>query len=149
MMKFRGHAHRSLDDKGRLILPPEFRDAIREELPDAVIVLTIFDKHVIGITPDQWNKLERELESIKSPSRALQNTIRLLNLGYTETPVGKQGRIAIPAHLRKSGKLDKEVVVIGAGRRLEIWSAEAFEDLLDQDYDVSTELAENNVSLPF
>jgi MraZ protein len=63
--------------------------------------------------------------------------------------VGKQGRIAIPAHLRKSGKLDKEVVVIGAGRRLEIWSAEAFEDLLDQDYDVSTELAENNVSLPF
>jgi MraZ protein len=149
MMKFRGHAHRSLDDKGRLILPPEFRDAIRAELPDAVIVLTIFDKHVIGITPDQWSKLERELESIKSPSRALQNTIRLLNLGYTETPVGKQGRIAIPAHLRKSGKLDKEVVVIGAGRRLEIWSAEAFEDLLDQDYDVSTELAENNVSLPF
>jgi MraZ protein len=131
MMKFRGHAHRSLDDKGRLILPPEFRDAIRAELPDAVIVLTIFDKHVIGITPDQWSKLERELESIKSPSRALQNTIRLLNLGYTETPVGKQGRIAIPAHLRKSGKLDKEVVVI------------------DQDYDVSTELAENNVSLPF
>ncbi|WP_338670207.1 division/cell wall cluster transcriptional repressor MraZ [Pseudodesulfovibrio methanolicus] len=148
-MKFRGHAHRSLDDKGRLILPPEFRDAIRAELPDAVIVLTIFDKHVVGITPDQWSKLERELESIKSPSRALQNTIRLLNLGYTETPVGKQGRIAIPAHLRKSGKLDKEVVVIGAGRRLEIWSAEAFEDLLDQDYDVSSELAENNVSLPF
>jgi len=148
-MKFRGHAHRSLDDKGRLILPPEFRDAIRAELPDAVIVLTIFDKHVIGITPDQWDKLERELESIKSPSRALQNTIRLLNLGYTETPVGKQGRIAIPAHLRKSGKLDKEVVVIGAGRRLEIWSADAFEDLLDQDYDVSSELAENNVSLPF
>lgn len=148
-MKFRGHAHRSLDDKGRLILPPEFRDAIRAELPDAVIVLTIFDKHVIGITPDQWDKLERELESIKSPSRALQNTIRLLNLGYTETPVGKQGRIAIPAHLRKSGKLDKEVVIIGAGRRLEIWSADAFEDLLDQDYDVSSELAENNVSLPF
>jgi MraZ protein len=148
-MKFRGHAHRSLDDKGRLILPPEFRDAIRAELPDAVIVLTIFDKHVVGITPDQWDKLERELESIKSPSRALQNTIRLLNLGYTETPVGKQGRIAIPAHLRKSGKLDKEVVVIGAGRRLEIWSAEAFEDLLDEDYDVSSELAENNVSLPF
>ncbi|EGB14843.1 MraZ domain-containing protein [Pseudodesulfovibrio mercurii] len=148
-MKFRGHAHRSLDDKGRLILPPEFRDTIRSELPDGVIVLTIFDKHVIGITPEQWNKLESELESIKSPSRELQNTIRLLNLGYTETPVGKQGRIAIPAHLRKSGKLDRDVVVIGAGRRLEIWSAEAFENLLDQDYDVSSELAENNVSLPF
>lgn len=148
-MKFRGHAHRSLDDKGRLILPPEFRDAIHAELPDGIIVLTIFDKHVIGITPSQWAKLESELESIRTPSRALQNTIRLLNSGYTETPVGKQGRIAIPAHLRKSGKLGGEVVVLGAGRRFEIWSAESFEALLDEDYDVSSELAENNVSLPF
>lgn len=148
-MKFRGHAHRSLDDKGRLILPPEFRDMIRSELPDAVIVLTIYDKHVIGITPEQWVKLEDELEKIKTPSRALQNTIRLFNSGYTETPVGNQGRIAIPAHLRKSGKLDKEVVIMGAGKRFEIWSAESFEHLLDEDHDVSAELAENNVALPF
>ena len=148
-MKFRGHAHRSLDDKGRLILPPEFRDLIRTELPDAVIVLTIYDKHVIGITPEQWTKLEGELEKVKTPSRALQNTIRLFNSGYTETLVGKQGRIAIPAHLRKSGKLEKDVVILGAGKRFEIWSADSFESLLDEDYDVSAELAENNVALPF
>jgi Uncharacterized protein conserved in bacteria len=148
-MKFRGHAHRSLDDKGRLILPPDFRDLIRSGLPEAVIVLTIFDKHVIGITPDQWARLEDELEKVKTPSRELQNTIRILYSGYTETPVGAQGRIAIPAHLRKSGKLDKDVVVMGAGRRFEIWPADSFERLLDEDYDVSHELAENNVSLPF
>lgn len=148
-MKFRGHAHRSLDDKGRLILPPDFRDLIRSGLPEAVIVLTIFDKHVIGITPDQWVRLEDELEKVKTPSRELQNTIRILYSGYTETPVGAQGRIAIPAHLRKSGKLDKDVVVMGAGRRFEIWPADSFERLLDEDYDVSHELAENNVSLPF
>lgn len=148
-MKFRGHAHRSLDDKGRLILPPDFRDMIRAEVEDAVIVLTIYDKHVIGITPDQWTRMEEELEKVKTPSRALQNTIRILYSGYTETPVGKQGRIAIPAHLRKSGKLDKDVVVMGAGRRFEIWPADSFERLLDEDYDVSQELAESNVSLPF
>ncbi|WP_285905296.1 division/cell wall cluster transcriptional repressor MraZ [Pseudodesulfovibrio pelocollis] len=148
-MKFRGHAHRSLDDKGRLILPPEFRDLIRSGVPEAVIVLTIFDKHVIGITPTQWARMEDELEKVKAPSRELQNTIRILYSGYTETPVGAQGRIAIPAHLRKSGKLDKDVVVMGAGRRFEIWPAESFEQLLDEDYDVSRELAENNVSLPF
>jgi len=148
-MKFRGHAHRTLDDKGRLILPPEFRDMILSELEDGVIVLTIYDKHVIGITPQQWTQLEGEFEKIKTPSRALLNTIRLFNSGYTETVVGKQGRIAIPAHLRKSGKLDGEVVVMGAGKRFEIWSAESFEQLLDEDYDVSDELAENNVALPF
>lgn len=149
MMKFRGHAHRILDDKGRLVLPPEFRDMIRSDSPDGVIVLTIYDKHVIGITPDQWTLLESELEKVKTPSRGLQNTIRILYSGYTELPVGKMGRIAIPAHLRKSGKLDKDVVVLGAGRRFEIWPADSYEQLLDEDYDVSSELAENNVSLPF
>ncbi|ADU63767.1 MAG: division/cell wall cluster transcriptional repressor MraZ [Pseudodesulfovibrio sp.] len=148
-MKFRGHAHRSLDDKGRLILPPDFRDMIRSGVPESVIVLTIFDRHVIGITPAQWARMEDELEKVKTPSRELQNTIRILYSGYTETPVGAQGRIAIPAHLRKSGKLDKDVVVMGAGRRFEIWPADSFERLLDEDYDVSQELAENNVSLPF
>jgi MraZ protein len=149
MMKFRGHAHRSLDDKGRLILPPEFRDSIRSAVPEGVIVLTIYDKQVIGITPAQWAELEDELEKVKTPSRELQNTIRILYSGYTETPVSAQGRIAIPAHLRKSGKLDKDVVVMGAGRRFEIWPADSYEQLLDGDYDVSTELAENNVSMPF
>jgi MraZ protein len=38
---------------------------------------------------------------------------------------------------------------MGAGRRFEIWPADSFERLLDEDYDVSRELAENNVSLPF
>lgn len=148
-MIFRGHAHRSLDEKGRLVLPPDFRDMIRAESKDAVIVLTIFEKNVIGITPEQWTLLESELEKVKTPSRALQNTKRILYSGYTEMPVGKQGRIAIPAHLRKSGKLDKDVVILGAGKRFEIWPADRFEQLLEEDNDVSSELAENNVSLPF
>jgi len=148
-MKFRGHAHRSLDDKGRLILPPDFRDAIRVGDADAVIVLTIFRKHVIGITPSQWDRLEDELEKVRVPSPALHNIKRILYSGYTEVPVNKLGRIAIPAHLRKSGKLEKDVVVMGVGRHFEIWPADSFEHLLDEDYDVSSELAENNVSLPF
>ncbi|MEF2230904.1 MAG: division/cell wall cluster transcriptional repressor MraZ [Pseudodesulfovibrio sp.] len=148
-MKFKGHAHRSLDDKGRLILPPEFRDLIRSGEEDAVIVLTIYQRHVIGITPAQWERLEEELEKVKVPSPQLQDSIRILYSGYTETPVNRQGRIAIPTHLRKSGKLEKDVVVLGAGKRFEIWPADSYERLLDQDYDVSTELAENNVSLPF
>lgn len=148
-MKFRGHAHRSLDDKGRLILPPDFRDKLGSGDGDALIVLTIFQKHVIGITPAQWDRLEEELEKVRVPSPMLHNAMRILYSGYTETPVNKQGRIAIPAHLRKSGKLDKEVVVMGVGRHFEIWPEESFEQLLDEDYDVSSELAENNVTLPF
>ncbi|WP_147822214.1 division/cell wall cluster transcriptional repressor MraZ [Salidesulfovibrio onnuriiensis] len=148
-MRFRGHAHRSLDDKGRLILPPDFKDKILAEVPDGRLVLTIWEKHVIGISPAQWDRLEEELEKIKAPSRQMQNIIRIFYSGYEEVTVAKNGRIAIPAHLRKSGKLDKDIVVMGAGRRFEIWPAESFDALLEEDYDVSDELADNSVSLPF
>lgn len=148
-MKFRGHAHRSLDDKGRLILPPNFRDLILENVPESKIVLTIQSGHVIGITPEQWEQLEAELEKIKTPSRAMQNTIRILYSGYEEVTVGKNGRIAIPAHLRKSGKLNGDVVVLGAGRKFEIWPGEEYESLLEEDHDVSEEMAENNINMPF
>ncbi|WP_018125773.1 division/cell wall cluster transcriptional repressor MraZ [Desulfovibrio oxyclinae] len=148
-MRFRGHVHRSLDEKGRLILPSAFRDKLLGDTPDGRLVLTIWEKHVIGITPEQWEKLEQELEKIKAPSRQMQNVIRIFFSGYEEVAVAKNGRIAIPAHLRKSGKLDKDVVVMGAGRRFEIWPAESFESLLDEDYDVSEEFADNSVALPF
>lgn len=149
-MKFRGHSHRSLDEKGRLIFPPDFRDRICEASPDGRVVLTLFEGHVIGMTPEQWEETEQELDKIKNPSRALKNLIRVLYAGYEEVALNKQGRIQLPAHLRKSGKLYKDVVLMGVGKRFEIWGAEQFEDLLeDTQDDVADELSENGVDFPF
>ncbi|HMM39528.1 MAG TPA: division/cell wall cluster transcriptional repressor MraZ [Desulfovibrio sp.] len=150
-MKFRGHAHRSLDPKGRIILPPEFRDQIFAEVQDGRIVLTIFEGHVIGITPAQWDKLEAELQKkSKNPSRQLRDFMRILYSGYEEVQVDSQGRMQLPAHLRKSGKLNKEVVLLGVGDRFEIWGEESYQSLLEQDYsDVSDELSDAGVILPF
>lgn len=150
-MKFRGHAHRSLDPKGRVILPPEFRDQIFAEVPDGRIVLTIFEGHVIGITPAQWDRLESELQKqTKNPSRQLRDFMRILYSGYEEVVVDPQGRMQLPAHLRKSGRLNREVVLLGVGERFEIWGEESYQSLLEQDYsDVSDELSESGVILPF
>ena len=151
-MKFQGHAHRSIDPKGRLMLPPDFRDAILAHTPDGVegrIVLTLFEKHVVGMSPEQWAVLERELAKVKTPSRELQLMKRILFSGYVEVVLDGQGRIQLPTHLRKSGRLDKDVVVFGVDRRFEIWAAGEFEEMLGQDLDVSQELADNGVQLPF
>lgn len=151
-MKFQGHAHRSIDPKGRLMLPPDFRDAILAAAPDggeACIVLTLFEKHVVGMSPGQWATLEQELAKVKSPSRDLQTMKRILFSGYVNVHVDGQGRIQLPTHLRRSGRLDKDVVVFGVDRRFEIWAASEFEEMLGQDLDVSQELADNGVQLPF
>jgi len=118
---------------------------------DGKIVLTIFEGHVIGITPAQWNKLESELQKkSKNPSRQMRDFMRILYSGYEEVLVDPQGRMQLPAHLRKSGRLNKEVVLLGVGERFEIWGEESYQGLLEQDYsDVSDELSEAGVILPF
>lgn len=148
-MKFRGQAYRNLDAKGRLALPPNFKDMLLEGSADGTVVLTLYERHVIGMTPRQWEITEAELGKTRHPSRKLQIMQRILWSGYEEARLDAQGRLPISVNLRKSGRLDKEVVVMGSGARFEIWSVKEYEELLSIDCDVSEELEENDIVLPF
>jgi len=133
------------------MLPPDFRDQFLAASPDGRLVLTIFQGQIIGITPTQWDQFVAELEEkLTAPSITLQQLRRVAFAGYTEVVLDKQGRIQLPAHLRKSGKLERDVVLAGVGRCFEIWDKERFEALLEQSSeDVSAELARADIKLPF
>ncbi|OEU70196.1 MAG: division/cell wall cluster transcriptional repressor MraZ [Desulfovibrio sp. S3730MH75] len=149
-MKFTSHAHRSMDAKGRLMLTPEFRDQVYTDSAEGFVTLTIFEGNIVGFTPPDWAILEENLAKIKNPSRSLRNFIRIIISGSEKVHLDKQGRITIPSHLRKSGKLDKDIVLAGVGDRFEIWDKRAYETLLEQDFDdVYEEISQNGVELPF
>ena len=150
-MRLLGHAHRSLDPKGRLMLTPEFRDQFLAQSPDGRLVLTIYQGQIIGITPEQWEAFVAELEQkLTTPSSTLQDVRRIAFAGYSEVVLDKQGRIQLPTHLRKSGHLERDVVLVGVGRCFEIWDKDRFEAMLTQSHeDVSAELARADIKLPF
>ncbi|MBU1228641.1 MAG: division/cell wall cluster transcriptional repressor MraZ [Proteobacteria bacterium] len=150
-MRLLGHAHRSLDPKGRLMLTPEFRDQLLAESPQGTVVLTLFQGQIIGITPAQWDAFVQELETkLSAPSSMLQDMRRVAYAGYVEVALDKQGRIQLPTHLRKSGRIDRDIVLAGVGKRFEIWDKDRFEALLEQSHaDVSGEMAKADISLPF
>mgnify|MGYP002316734189 CR=1 FL=1 len=56
-MLFRGQSYRSLDAKGRLMLPPEFRDALTAASADGTFVLTTYDGCLVGYPSPLWNEL--------------------------------------------------------------------------------------------
>ena len=132
------------------MLTPEFRDEIQAESPEGRVVLTFFDGCVVGFTPSQWAVIEEEVGKITNPSRKTRNFVRILVSGSEELTLDKQGRVTIPAHLRKSAKLDKDVVLAGSGNRFEIWNIDRYEALLEENYDdVFDDLADSGVNLPF
>ena len=71
---------------------------------------------------EEWGNLERKIKELPlSKSRTLQ---RYFFAGAADVEVDKQGRIVIPAKLREHAGLEKDIMIIGASSRAEIWDKE-------------------------
>ncbi len=135
---FRGHTYRSLDAKGRLILPPEFREEVFSEDEKGRIMLTNLDGCVVGYTYPKWIEIENSFNEINLLNRRLRDFQRFFISGAKEVVMDKQGRILLPPHLRKYAKLKKDVVIAGVGNKFEIWDQELFEmqiNKVEEDFD--------------
>lgn len=137
---FLGTYEPKLDDKGRVILPARFREDM-----EGGIVLTRGQEHCIYAFPAQeFEQMTVELRRAPLSSKQARDYIRVLLSGaYKEVP-DKQGRITLPPDLRKYAGLDRELTVIGAGSRAEIWNSQAWNDYLYVQEDVFSQ-TENEI----
>ena len=135
-----GNYEPRLDDKGRVILPARFREDM-----EGGIVLTRGQEHCIYAFPAQeFEQMTVELRRAPLSSKQARDYIRVLLSGaYKEVP-DKQGRITLPPDLRKYAGLDRELTVIGAGSRAEIWNSQAWNDYLSVQEDVFSQ-TENEI----
>jgi MraZ protein len=122
---FRGGYGHSIDDKGRVIIPQKYRLLLGEKF----VVTKGLDKCLWVFTEDEFRKLD---ERLKAQPMLDPNAVRLQRFFSAEAVDGAtdtQGRIAIPANLREYALLDKEVTIVGAGNRIEIWSKSRWDEL--------------------
>jgi len=109
----------AVDLKGRLFLPAKFR------AKNHFIVTIGLDKCLYVYPKNTWEKLENKLEILefknKSEERAFK---RVLLSGATEVVPDAQGRILIPQTLRNYAGIKKDVVIIGASYKIEIWAVD-------------------------
>lgn len=112
-----------LDDKGRLILPAKFRDDLEEGL-----VVTRTQERALAIyTAKAFEALMEPVASAPTTIKQVRDYQRMMAAGASFEVPDKQGRITIPPILRRYAGLQRDVVVIGAGTRAEIWDAQAWE----------------------
>ena len=70
---FRGHSYRSQDPKGRLMLPPEFRDEVFAQSPEGRIVLTNFDDCVAAYPLPEWEIIEQNFAKLNMADRGVRD----------------------------------------------------------------------------
>lgn len=123
---FMGEYSHSIDAKGRLIMPAKFR----EQLGDEFIVTKSPDKCLYVYANEDWKKFEEKLATLPITNKETRQFVRFFLAGAAACEVDKQGRILIPAVLREYAGLDKEVILAGASKKIEIWNKERY--LADQ-----------------
>ena len=120
---FMGEYNHTIDTKGRLIIPSKFR----EKLGDNFVVTKGLDGCLLIYDNEEWTLFEEKLKDLPTSQKAARQFVRFFLAGATEAEVDKQGRILIPGNLREFAALDTDVVLVGVGKKIEIWDQVRYE----------------------
>ncbi|MBD5530196.1 MAG: division/cell wall cluster transcriptional repressor MraZ [Acetatifactor sp.] len=122
---FMSEYNHTVDTKGRLIVPSKFR----EQLGDEFVVTKGMDGCLFVYANEDWSAFEQKLTSLPLINKEARKFARFFLAGAAQVEVDKQGRILLPVNLREFAGLEKDVVLVGVGSRIEIWSRENWENM--------------------
>lgn len=123
---FRGRFEHTIDSKGRLSIPARFRETLGERY-DSRLVATTYDGCLIAYPFAEWQKLEEKVSELPEFKKDTRAFLRFFYSSATDFTIDKLGRILIPQVLRDYAKLEKDVILIGAFRHIELWSKAVWE----------------------
>jgi len=124
---FRGRHMHTMDAKGRVSVPVSFRAGLLPEGdPSGPPILTNL-QHCLALYPHEtWLAFERQLSEASSMDPEVQALQRFMVGAATDCPIDGQGRILVPPYLRAHGGLERDVTIVGVGKRVEVWDSERF-----------------------
>jgi len=127
-----------LDDKGRIILPAKFWS----ELESGVVITRGQERCLYVFSAREFETIHENLRQAPLTSKQARDFLRLFLSGATNEVPDSQHRVTIPAHLRSYAGLSKELTVIGAGTRAEIWDSAAWQQYYETQEAAFSETAE-------
>ncbi|MFH1646842.1 MAG: division/cell wall cluster transcriptional repressor MraZ [Chloroflexota bacterium] len=124
MATFYGEFDYKIDDKGRVPIPPRFRNYLK----DGVVLTPGAEKCITAYTIPEWRKLSEKLTGSGLSRSKMRRLSRAIFGTAFSTKIDNQGRIALPAPLREHAEIVEEVVITGANTYLEIWNKVHWEE---------------------
>ena len=130
---FMGEYLHSLDSKNRVSVPAKYR----ERLGTSFILTKGLDSCLFVYPEEEWEIFENKLKALPLTNQGARQFVRFFFAGAVECTPDKQGRILIPQTLKRYSQIEKDIVFIGTGNRIEVWSKEKWDEYNHQAFNVN------------
>ena len=120
---------------------------LREDMGEKFIITKGLDGCLFGFSQNEWENFETKLKTLPLTNKNARDFVRFFLSGAMECEIDKQGRFLISSNLRNVATLEKEVVIIGVGTRIEIWNKDKWEKYNSEENISADDIAENMTML--
>ena len=124
--RFIGHHSYSLDTKGRVSIPSDFREVLTERFDERLVVMKHYDRCLVAYPVEEWQKLDERINALPSSDPMVTKYLRSFYSSAKVCELDGQGRVLIPPALKVYAGLSREVIIIGLSNRMEIWDAQTW-----------------------
>jgi MraZ protein len=144
MNGFLGEYEATLDSKGRFLLPAAIKKQIAEEGSDQFIINRGFEKCLSLYPSSNWEPIFNEISKLNDFDPKVRAFRRYFLNGATKMELDSAGRLLVPPNLKEHAGLEKDIVLVSAVNKIEIWdkikyqqffetfSPESFSDLAEE-----------------
>ena len=126
---FAGRYEYTIDDKSRVSIPSKFREVLSTNY-DMRLILTNLDGCIVAYPYQEWLDIQERISNRESMKKEARTFLRFYYSGVSECPIDRLGRILIPQTLKTYANIQKNAVIIGMNRKIEIWAQETWEELV-------------------
>lgn len=138
---FSGSYQLTVDDKGRVAIPARLRQQLADEFGTTIYV-TKADKPCLEIHPSRgFREIAEQIQEMED--QELAEALKLMYIGRAvESDIDRQGRVTLPPMLRQDAKLSGKVMLVGMGKRLDVWADSEYQtEVSAREVDLKSALA--------
>ena len=128
---FRGIAQINLDSKGRLAVPARHRDVLLERCRGHLVITADADRCLLVYPLPEWEVIQQKLEGLSNLDTRVRELQRRLIGFAVDTEMDAAGHVLLSPALRHYAQLDKAVVLVGQGKKFEVWNQEQWDSRME------------------
>lgn len=131
MIQFLGEHESTIDAKGRFLLPAGFKKQLPEADAQPFVINRGFEKCLTLYPLQSWQPIFEQISQLNDFDPKVREFRRYFLNGATQVELDTAGRILLPKNLVEHASLQKDIVLVSALNKIEIWDTVKYQQFFD------------------